>query len=340
MSILGPGREFDLIRGFLERARSRRDSGVEPALNPSILLGPGDDCAVVEAGTIAISTDLCVEGVHFRREWLAPEDIGFRASVAALSDLAAMAASPLGLLVSLAVPSGDAADFAHRIMDGVSRAAAGTDAVLLGGDLARAVDGVVLDVVVLGSVEGVISRAGALPGDEIWVTGRLGAAAAAVACWESGREPSPEARKAFAAPTPRIAESRWLARRGLLNSLIDLSDGLAGDVGHIAAASGVAAVVDAAGVPIHQAVREMVQDEEQGLDLALAGGEDYELCFTASAGAVRDVAREFFQEHGVELSLVGNVVAGSGVSLRMADGSCRPLGSGGYRHFEAKAEET
>ena len=328
---LGPGIEFDLIRRFLA-------GGAPPG--PAVELGAGDDCAVVAAPRIALSVDLSLEGVHFRREWLAPEEIGYRAAMAALSDLAAMAAAPIGVLAALGVPSGDLPETAAAIMAGVRRAVEECGGALLGGDLVRSLGGVVLDIVALGSAEGVVRRAGAVPGDELWVTGELGGAAAAVRAWLAGEEPSSAAREAFARPRARIAEARWLAEAGVLHAMLDLSDGLAGDLQHLAAASGVALVVEEAAVPVHGAAAAT----GVGLELALSGGEDYELCFAAPAGVVEGMIEGFAAEFGVRLHRVGSVVAGGGevggvrlevgqVGFLRRDGRVELLQSSGFQHF-------
>ena len=256
---LGPGAEFDLIRSFLRNATTGH------ALPEHVRVGPGDDCAIVRGEGIAVSVDMAVEDVHFRRAWIEPEEIGYRSVAAALSDLAAVAAAPIGVFVALAVAEADRDEFAARVMEGAQAAAAGVRAVLLGGDVTRSPGPLVLDAVVLGNALRPVLRTGASAGDTLWVTGELGAAAAAVRAWTEGRVPEPAARLAYALPAPRIAEARWLAERQALNALIDLSDGLAGDAGHIAAASGVRIILDAASVPIHPVVRAAAGDGEEAL---------------------------------------------------------------------------
>lgn len=323
---LGPGREFDLIRRFLE-------GGAVPGAE--VVVGPGDDCAVFAAPRTAISVDLAMEGVHFRREWLAPEEIGYRATAASLSDLAAMAASPIGVLASLAAPPGETADFVVRVMTGVREAVEGCGGTLLGGDLVRSVGPLVLDVIALGSSPDPVLRSGARPGDEIWVTGELGGAAAAVAAWLAGKEPDPEARRAFARPEPRLREALWLAERGAMHALLDLSDGLAGDIRHLASASGVDVVLEEARVPVAPAAARA----GEGLALALSGGEDYELCFAAPPGIMETLVPEFHVAFAVALHRIGEVVPagaatqGGEVSLRREDGSIERLESGGFQHF-------
>lgn len=321
---LGPGVEFDLIR--------RLTAGIDDA-PPGVELGPGDDAAVLEGGWV-VSTDLVVEDVHFRRGWIPPEEIGGRAARAALSDLAAMAAEPVGVFLSLA---GSLADHGDGTLEAVGRgaraAAAACGATLLGGDVTRSPGPLVLDVVALGRTRHPVRRAGARPGDEVWVTGELGGAAAAVRGLREGRPvPGPLLRR-FARPAPRLAEARWLHATGLLRALMDLSDGLAGDAGHLAAASGVGLEIDGPAVPVDPAAVEAL-GVEGAADAALAGGEDYELLVVAEPGLaarVPDFARAF---PGVSLTRVGRVVAGSGAVLRAADGGLRPL-EGAFDHFEA-----
>ena len=324
---LGPGAEFDLIRRFLAAAPPAAATAGE-----AIVVGPGDDCAVVR-GTIAVSTDVSVEGVHFLREWIGADDIGWRAAAAALSDLAAVAATPVGLLATIAAPPDDVPDFAAQIMAGVAAAAASVGAALLGGDVSASPAAIFVDIVVLGEVSAPVLRTGALPGDELWVTGALGAAAAAVAAWRRGEEPPLAARDAFAHPRPRLAEASWLREHGVLHAMLDLSDGLAGDAAHLAAAGGVGIVLDPAGVPVAAVALDVMGARDQALELALAGGEDYELCFAAPAGAVPPLAAAFEGAFGLPLTRVGEVIAGAGVARRELDGSVRPLPRTGYQHF-------
>lgn len=329
--LLGPGVEFDLIRRFLERSAPP---------GPEVLLGPGDDCAIVAAPSVVVSVDLSLEGVHFRREWLTPEEIGFRATMAALSDLAAMAASPIGVLASLAVPSGDLPETATRIMDGVRQAVEGRGGALLGGDLVRSLGTVVLDIVVLGSAVDAVRRTGARPGDELWVTGALGGAAAAVRAWLEGAEPTAGARTAFARPQARIAEARWLAEASALHAMLDLSDGLAGDLRHLAVASGVALMIDETRIPVHPDAA----TTGEGLRLALSGGEDYELCFAAPAGVVQGLEAEFAARFGMSLHQIGSVLRGGSrvggvqvesgqVAMLRPDRTAELLRSSGFEHF-------
>lgn len=315
---LGPGREFDLIRSYLDAG------GAKPG--PAVRVGPGDDCAVVTADGVAISVDMVVEDVHFRRAWLEPDEVGYHAAAAALSDLAAMAARPIGVLASVALGPGDEDEAGKGVMVGLAAAAGNAGATVLGGDLTRSPGPLVVDVTAVGEAPMPIRRAGAEPGHDVWVTGHLGAAAAAVEAWLAGREPDPAARSAFAHPTPRTREALWLAGRGVPSAMVDLSDGIAGDAGHLAAASGVRIVVVARALPLAPAAA-----AGDGIRLAAAGGEDYELCFTAPVGAVEEVREAFEQEHGVPLTRVGHVEAGAGAVILDDDGE--PLVLEGFQHW-------
>jgi thiamine-monophosphate kinase len=322
-SRLGPGAEFDLIRRFLHRAPRGADEDV--------LVGPGDDAAVLREGGITLSVDVSIEGVHFRRDWLTPEEIGYRAAAAALSDLAAMAARPVGLLVSLAVTSEDAAEIAPGVMRGVADLAERFAAALLGGDLSRSPGPMVIDVTVVGRTALPVLRSGAEPGDEVWVSGELGAAGAAVAALLRGERPGLEAMRRFARPTPRVAEAIWLAEQGVPKAMLDLSDGLLGDAAHLAAASRVAVVLDADSIPVHGAV---VADRRSELvNLAASAGEDYELCFCAAAGAGDRVQAELLRRFGLPVTRVGRVEGGQGVYWRGSGGARVAAGAGGYQHF-------
>lgn len=316
---LGPGGEFDLIRRFL--------SGGEGGWS-HVVVGPGDDAAVLEGGWV-VSTDLSMEDVHFRRAWLRDEEVGYRAAAAALSDLAAMAATPVGLLVSMAFPRGGRWDL-ESVQAGVRQAAALVGASVIGGDLSRSPGPLVLDVTVVGRALSPVLRAGAAPGDEVWVTGALGASAAAVRAWEAGGEPTPALRAAFARPAPRTQAAAALAREGVLHALVDVSDGLAGDAGHLAAAGGVSVVLETTAVPVAEAARAAL-GEEEALAAALHGGEDYELCFAAPPGSVTAAVAD---AAGLALTRVGRVEAGEGVWLEDGGGGRTRPTRGGFDHAE------
>jgi thiamine-monophosphate kinase len=308
---LGAGEEFDRIRNFWRRLGEQ-------------VAGAGDDCAFIEIGgeRLALSIDLSVEGTHFRTGWLSPVEIGWRAASAALSDLAAVAADPAGLLVSIGVPTEWPAEQVTDLMEGVGAAAAAVGARVWGGDLVRA-DKVTLDVCVVGRLpRPPVLRRGARPGDELWVTGRLGGPFVALAAWNARCEPDATARERFAHPVPRVSEARWLRDRGA-RALIDLSDGLVPDAGQLAAASGVGWTIDVDAVPLHQAA--------EASEMALAGGEEYELLAAFPPGLPAADAAEFQSTFGIPLTRVGRADQPDGVRL-MREGT-RTWVAEGYRHF-------
>ena len=314
---LGPGAEFDLIRRLIS------PSDVLPV---GVRLGSGDDAAVIEGGWV-LSTDLSLEDVHFRRAWLEDKEIGFRAVSCALSDVAAMGAVPVGVFVSMAVND---EEVVRALQSGCREAASEAGAVILGGDLSSTSGPIFIDVVGLGSTHKPVLRNGAVPGDDIWVTGRLGASSTAVRVWQRGEEPPPEARRAFARPSPRFDEARYLAEEDMADALIDLSDGLAGDSAHLGAASGVRIVLEAAAVPVAP-IAVQVLGPEEALNAALYGGEDYELCFTAGPDVVDP---SYFRQHfGIEVTRVGQVCEGNGVWIDRGGSEPEPLLRSGFDHY-------
>ena len=292
---LGPGGEFDRIR-YIWRRLGKQVSHA------------GDDCAIVEVGAerLALSSDLSIENVHFKLGWMTPEEIGWRATAAALSDLAAVGATPLGVLVSLAVPGEWPEEQVGDLMQGAGAAAAASGAAVWGGDLTRN-ESVVIDVAVVGRMEGrPLLRSGATAGDELWVTGLLGGPAAALAAWRDGREPEETARARFVRPEPRVAHARWLRDRGA-KAMIDLSDGLAADATHLAAASAVRCTIDAALVPVHPSATSATA--------ALASGEEYELLLALPPARPEGLAGEFGERFHLPLTRIGIVESGDGIAV-------------------------
>jgi len=324
---LGPGAEFRRIESLLAAAGG--------TAGPEVLVGPGDDAAVValgEAERLVLSCDLSIEDVHFRREWLSWESIGWRAAASALSDLAAMGARPIGALLALALAPELDASVADAIARGVGGCLARFDAPVLGGDLSRSPGPAILDVIVAGATRRPLTRSGARAGDEIWVTGELGGAAAAAAAFGAGLEPEPGARHAFERPVPRLPEIAWLIERAGITAAIDLSDGLSGDAGHVARASGVRLGIDLDAVPLHP-VLDAWRDRAAALRLAASGGEDYELLLVAEPGSVDGLGRAFADEFDISLTRIGDVTEGEGVEWRDAEGRPVPAPAGGWDHF-------
>jgi len=307
---LAGGSEFDRIRAIAAALGSRARE-------------LGNDTALVKVGetTVALSSDVSVEGVHFRREWLSLEEIGWRAAAAALSDLAAAGAEVVGVLAALTVPAGEGQDTFVSLMNGVGAATEAAGGKVLGGDLSRG-DAISLAITVMGSAAHPMRRTGARPGDGVWVTGELGGARAALTAFIAGREPEAAARQRFARPEPRIAAGRWLASEGA-HAMLDLSDGLAGDAGHLAAASGVAVRIELERIPAHRSVAaEAARAGEPAAVFAAKGGEDYELLVALPA--------DFAGGQGFTLTRVGEIRPGAGLRLEQ-DGA--PVVLAGYEHF-------
>ena len=332
---LAGGAETARIRAFLEEAGAGTPPET-PAEAPAVAvtIHPGDDAAAFRLTgdeQVVVSTDASVEGIHFRRAWMTWETIGYRAAASALSDLAAMAAAPVGLLVSAALPPELGIEVSAALGRGVGEIARRMGAGVLGGDLVASPGPVFLDVTVLGRAASPQSRAAARPGDELWVTGELGAAAAALRDLEAGLEPDGAARAAFDRPRPRIREARWLADRVELRAAIDLSDGLLRDAHHMAAASGVALNIEAARVPA-AAPLDGFRDAPAGRRLILAGGEDYELLLAVAPDAMRGAARAFGAAFDLPLTRIGTVSRGEGV---LVDGGRDAEMATGFDHFGA-----
>ncbi|MGI9037431.1 MAG: thiamine-phosphate kinase [Gemmatimonadota bacterium] len=324
-----PAGEFGRIERML--AASRR-----LPVPDEIVVGAGDDAAVIrppEGESLVLSSDLSIEGVHFERGWLTWDAIGYRATVAALSDLAAMAARPLGALVSVALPPELDAGVYAELAEGVTAALEAAGAALLGGDTSSSPGPALLDVVVVGSTGAPVLRSGARPGDELWVTGRLGGAAAAVLARRAQLEPHPAARRRFDRPPVRWREARWLAERGVVTAAIDLSDGLAGDARHLARASGVGLLLEPHALPLHE-VLEGWADDQAARTIAAGGGEDYELLFSSPAGAIGASREEWKSAFDVDLTRVGRVIEGDGVAwIDRAGEPVDPPAAAGFDHF-------
>jgi thiamine-monophosphate kinase len=317
-SALGPGREFDRIRR-IAAALGARGTGL------------GDDCAVLAPADslLVVSTDVSVEGVHFDRAWLSLEEVGWRAVAAAFSDLAADGAEAAGVLVALTVPASGTDDEVVATMAGAGAAAAEAGAKIVGGDLSAG-PGWSLGVTALGWASAPVTRAGALPGDGLWVTGELGGARAALAAWQRGAAPEPEAHRRFARPEPRLHAGRWLARHGA-HAMLDLSDGLGADAAHLAAASAVALTLDLTRVPIAAAAAGEAAHLRMPVEqFAAESGEEYELLVALPASFEAEDARAFQSIAGLPLTRVGEVRAGGGVHATLGG---KPVALSGYDHF-------
>jgi thiamine-monophosphate kinase len=297
-----------------------------------VRLGIGDDAALVmAAGLLAISTDSLVAGTHFLPS-LSARRLARRALAVNLSDLAAMGATPRWFTLALTLPAVEP-EWLAQFAEALHESATASGVSLIGGNLARGPLNVTLTVI--GAVPGgsALTRAGAQIGDDIYVTGHLGDAATGLELVRA----SPGSRSAaetylidrFELPTARVSAGIFL--RGVATAAIDISDGLLADLGHICESSGCGASVDVDALPLSAALR-ATASEDDALTVALTGGDDYELCFTAPASRSAELARIDEDAVGTRFQRIGRIVAGSGVVCHRR-GQPMALPRGGYRHF-------
>lgn len=326
--------EFDLIERIRVRAMARE----------GVLLGIGDDAAVlhVPAGhELVVTADTLNAGVHFPLD-AAPADIGWKALAVNLSDLASMGARPAWCTLSLSLPADDPAGL-DGFLDGFLELADAHAVALVGGDTTRGP--LSIAVTAMGWVEAgaALRRDGARIGDEVWVTGTLGDAAAALVLGghvllplDGAAMPVVEAgnaavlRARLARPTPRVVVGRALV--GLAHACVDVSDGLLADLGHICRRSGVGAEIEIAQLPASPALRAAFADDVLRAVLQASGGDDYELCFTVAPSRAAPL-RAALAQSGTAATRIGHIVAGAGVRALRADGSAWLAPRQGHVHF-------
>ncbi|WP_018412065.1 thiamine-phosphate kinase [Methyloversatilis thermotolerans] len=312
--------EFELIRRHFVRA----DHGA--------LLGPGDDCALLQPGAdleLAVTSDMLVSGTHFLPDADAWR-LGWKSLAVNLSDLAAMGAQPRWVTLALALPEVDH-DWLQTFSGGFFACAERHGVGLIGGDTTRGP--LTLCITALGEVPAgaAIRRSGARAGDDIWISGQPGRAALGLAVLQ-GRATLADATDCIAAleqPVPRVALG--IALRGVASAMIDVSDGLLADIGHIASASGLAARIDDDALP-WQALRALDADPQVARAALLSGGDDYELLFCAAPGR-RDALRALATSLALPLTRIGGMAEGAGVHLIDAHGRELPIERRGYDHF-------
>jgi thiamine-monophosphate kinase len=310
--------EFGLLARLLPRLPQRRD----------VLLGPGDDCAVLRARGEALlfTIDALVDGVHFGRDWLSPDALGRKAFAVNASDIAAMGGRPRWCVTHIAAPPRTPAATVDAIARGVASAAAAAGASAVGGNLTRAAE-LSVTVALIGTAPArPLTRAGARPGDVLYVTGRLGDAALGVRQLRRSRRARSAAVARFRSPIARLQAGALLARRRLASAMIDISDGLLQDLGHLCRASRVGARVDLAALPCTAAVR------RAGIELALNGGEDYELLFAVPPrrhAALRRAAAQL----GCRVTRIGEIVHGVGEVEVVGTGADVADRLAGHDHF-------
>jgi thiamine-monophosphate kinase len=327
--------EFDFINSLRQRVA---------ASSQSIVTGIGDDAAVFRnsAGKeTVISTDLLVEDIDFRRNTTPPYLLGHKALAVSLSDLAAMGSRPLWSLISIGVPEDVwESDFIDRFYDGWLELANRYGVQLIGGDTSRTNESMVIDSIAIGECSAgmAVKRTGASVGDQIFVTGSLGAAAAGLRLIERGANLGDEDLQKLdhvllrqLRPDPRVGWGIVLGEERIVSAMIDLSDGLSSDLNHLCAESNVGALIDASLLPIDEHVVELCGRRAlDPLQLALHGGEDFELLFTVKP---ENVARLPRRVDGVEIKRIGEVTQASD-GVRISEGSrIWDLRPGGWKHF-------
>lgn len=294
----------------------------------SVVTGIGDDCAVLSVPPgheLLVTTDFTIEKVHFRRDWHRPELVGRRCLTRGLSDIAAMGGEPRAAFLSLAVASDVPQKWVDRFLKGLLDVAEEFKIPLAGGDTAQSAGGIQADIVVVGSVPKgkAVLRSGARPGEQIYVTGELGGSAAALARLAESKPVGAEYFRHFR-PLARVSVGQSLRRRGVASAMIDLSDGLSTDLEHLGTESHVGAEIEAEAIPRAQVG---LGKKRVALELALHGGDDYELLFTSAAAVPSEVA-------GVRVTRIGRTTQSAGMRLIGADGKARPLKAEGWEHFK------
>lgn len=315
-------RERSLIRQI------RRMSAT--SVNSAVKMGIGDDCAVFRLKPgfeLLVTTDLCLEDVHFRRAWHPAQAVGHRCLTRGLSDIAAMGGEPLACFLSLGLPEDLPQAWVNGFLRGLLALARRHKVQLAGGDVSSA-PRITADIVVTGQIPTgtAILRSGARPGDRIYVTGALGGSAGTLKQLLAGNPIKPRKSSPHFYPTPRLEVGSWLRKHRLVTAMIDISDGLSVDLQHICDESGVAAILISNKVPVAK---------NANLELALHGGEDYELLFTAST-------RAKIPAHiaGVPVTQIGEIRNrqdySSAIHVLSDNGSVRPLPQRGWQHFTRK----
>jgi thiamine-monophosphate kinase len=291
--------------------------------------GIGDDCALLRVPSgheLLVTTDFSLEGTHFRRDWHPPQSVGHRCLARGLSDIAAMGGEPLAAFLSLAVPKGLRQTWVDDFMRGLLKLAGQFGINLAGGDTAQSPGSILADIIVIGSVPagGAVLRSGAKPGDSIYVTGELGGSAATLNTLRSGRKRklSPQANPRHFFPAPRLVAGAVIRKKRLASAMIDLSDGLSTDLSHLCEESGAGAELWAEAIPLARIGKRKVD-----FQLALNGGEDYELLFTAPGG--KHVPPRIA---GIRVTRIGVIARGQRMFL-MDDKKKKLLKPSGWEHF-------
>jgi thiamine-monophosphate kinase len=311
-------------RSLIERIRQ----AAAALPNRAVKMGIGDDCAILQLKPgfdLLVTTDLCLEDVHFRRAWHPATVVGHRCLTRGLSDIAAMGGQPLACFLSLGLPANLPQAWVNGFLRGLLALARRFNVPLAGGDISSA-SCISADIVVTGQIPSgkAVARSGARPGDRIYVSGSLGGSAATLKQLIGGKVVKPTRSSPHFYPTPRLEVGSWLQKHCLATAMIDLSDGLSVDLAHICDESGVSAIVSRSTLPIGKGAN---------LDLALHGGEDYELLFTAPRQA-----KVPSQIAGIKITEIGEIRNrrdySSAIQILGDNGKVRPLPQRGWQHFK------
>jgi len=325
-------------------ASIRRRAALADDSSAAVRVGIGDDCAVLEpsAGSLLLATtDLLIENVHFRRRYAEPADVGWKALAVNLSDIASMGGRPRWSLVALACPADTRPEEVEAFYDGALALAAEHSVTVVGGDTSASPAGWIVNVTLLGETARTpVLRSTARAGDIVAVSGSLGRSAAGLAVLERSAPPDApadllaDATAAHLRPRPRVKEGQWLAAAGGVTAMIDLSDGLATDLAHIAEESGVAARVDMSRLPVDPSTRAVARAlGRDPLAWATGGGEDYELLLTCEPLALARLTEGLARATGAHLTSIGEIVRGAGaVHFVDAEGHEVPVAAG-FEHF-------
>ena len=293
----------------------------------------GDDAAVLRApsGTILFTTDLLIEGVHFDTSFTGPEDLGYKSIAVNVSDVAAMGGIPRRALIGLGVVASLEVEWVEALYRGMQECCTEFDMAVVGGDLSRS-DQIIISVALLGNPAGrlFIERGTARVGDAVCVTGTLGESAAGLRLLRRGSRDRLDLLKAHLRPTPRVKEVQVL-RRHLPSAMVDISDGFCADLGHICAASGVGVLIQESDLPVVDL--KGVELDESPLQLALGGGEDYELCFTIPPDRSEAAMAAVTEATGTKVTKVGEVVDASRGRVLLVESAETPLESPGWDHL-------
>ena len=325
--------EFELIK--------RMSAGLGTTRRP-LIAGIGDDAAALyppEGKVQLVTTDMLVENVHFRLGTATPFQTGWKSLAVNISDIAAMGGEPTYAFISIGLPRDSTVEFVDEIYSGMRKIAEAYSVDIVGGDTVSAPQ-LVINVALLGEVEAenLLLRSGAKVGDALVVTGDLGGSDAGLSILEHNLPI--EGTKRHLMPTPRVPEGRLLAKSGYVTSMIDISDGLASEVHHICEESGTGARVRMSDIPLSDNALPVAKSiGKKSYDLALYGGEDFELLFTCRPDKVPILAEDILENCGTPLTAVGQIVETSNsITIADASGNIIPLSPRGYNHFAPSSE--